>query len=487
MSKSNLTLKHKVIKGAIWLGCIRILSRSTGFISALILTYYLSPEDYGIVAVGLLTISLLHILTEFGLMKSLIQKQNISQEHIDTGWTVEISRGILISIAIYILAPLFANFFNKPDAIPIIRVMGISPLLMSLSHFKLFLFQKNLEFSKVFILEVCTLLSGLSVAIGAAIILQNAWALVFGHLTSGIVRLVVSYIYFPSLPKLKLNPPRFREMFVFGKWVMLGGIVSYIVMEGDKYFVSKIFGIASLGLYKMAYNITNLAVNEMKSIFGRVLFPSYSMIQNDSQRYRNTILQSYSVIFSILAPITIGISLVTYDFSHFIIGNKWSDISELLFILAFVGFTRGIVVGSMGAFYGYGKPNIPVLQEIVRIIVLISSIWWLTKSFGIVGIGYSLICANIVSAILMIYFLNLNFDIKLKDLIKINYATILSLLLMILGIQAFKHIFEPSILRFVITIFLGGMTYFSSHGILFKIFHTGPMVNLISLKLSSDN
>lgn len=487
MSKSNIKLKQKVIKASIWVGCIRIMSRSSGFISALILTRYLSPEDYGVVAVGLLIISLLQILTEFGLRKSLIQKQKISQEHIDTGWTVEIGKGILISIAIYVFAPLFANFFNTPDSIPIIRVIGISPLLMSLCHFKLFLFEKNLDFSKLFILEVSTLLSSMSVAIGAAIILKNAWALVFGHLTFWIARLAISYIYFPSFPKLKLRFSSFREMFVFGKWVMIGGIVSYVVMEGDKYFVLKIFGIGALGLYKMAYNIANLPVNEMKSTFGRVLFPYYSMIQNDFPRYRNAIFQSYSLIFSVLAPITIGIALVSYDFSHFIIGKKWSDISELLFVLAFVGFTRGIAVGSMGAFYGYGKPNIPVFQETTRIIVLLSSIWWFTESFGIIGVGYSLILANIVSAILMSYFLNLYFDIKLKDLLKINYPTILSLLFMIAGVQAFKQILEPSILRFVLTIFFGGMIYLSSHGVLFKIFQTSPLFNLTSLKLSSDN
>jgi len=477
MSKSNIKLKQKVIKGSIWLGCLRIISRSSGFISALILTRYILPEDYGMVVVGLLIISLLQILTEFGLKKSLIQKQKISQEHIDTAWTVEIGKGIITSIAIYVLAPLFANFFNMSDSIPIIRVIGISPLLMSLCHFKLFLFEKNLEFLKLFILEISILLPSLSVAIGAAIILKNAWALVFGYLTFGIARLIISYIYFPSFPKLKFSLSSFRETFVFGKWVLVGGIASYIATEGDKYFVSKIFGVSTLGLYKMASNIVNLPVNEAKNIFGRVLFPSYSMIQNDVPRYRNAIFQSYSLIFSVLAPITIGITLVSYDFGHFIIGKKWSDISDLLFVFAFVGFTRGIAACNMGAFYGYGKPNILVFQEIARIIVLLSSIWWFIKTFGIIGIGYTLILTNIVSAILMTYFLNLYFDIKFKDLLKINYPTILSLMFMIAGVQAFKQILEPSILRFVLAIFFGGIIYFSSHLVLFKFFQTSPLFN----------
>ncbi len=471
-----MDIKRKIITGTFWVGFARVINRSSLFIVALILTRYIPPKEYGLVTVGLLIITLLRVLTELGLQKSLIKQRDISQAHFDTGWTFEIFKGILISAAIYIFAPLFANIFREPDAVSFIRVMGLSPLILSLTHFKLFLFDKNLDFSKVFALETVTLILGIPVTIGAAIILRNAWALVIGYLFSGMIRLAVSYFYFPTFPKLRFHRGSFNEMFSFGKWIFLGGIVSYLVMEGDKYVVANVFGIAALGLYKMAHNISHIVVDELKRTLGRVLFPSYVMLQDTPDLIKVTVLQNYSLIFSIIGPITIGIALVAHDFGNFVIASEWSKIANILCILGIAGFTRGIVVGIMGVFWGIGKPNVPVYLETVRLTLIGSSIWWLLNSFGIIGIGYSLILANIGASAFMVYFLDKHFQISVKELWQTNYPGILSLMIMVIVVQLLKTIISPSILRFTLSIGLGSAIYLGIHFILFKLNHKGPLV-----------
>ena len=469
--------KNKIVKAGFWLVLLRIFSRSSGFISSLILTRYLSPGDYGLVVIGLLVISFLNVFTNSGLNKSLIQKTTIEDGHINTGWTIEIMRGLIISLIIFILAPFVSQFFNEPQAAPFIRVLGISPAIVGLSSFKFFYLEKNLKFKKIFYMESISVVLSITVSVTAAIILKNAWALVLGQLTSVITRMVFSYVYFPVLPTLSFSRTHFNEMFEFGRWVFVGGLFSFIIMQGDKLFAGKLIGTSSLGLYMMAYNISNMFLNELKNSAGRVLFPTIAMIKSNPKLLINVVYKNNTMLLSIIIPIEIGIIIVAHDFSNFIIGSMWSGLSPILIILAIAGLIRGIIVSNMGVFWGIGRPKISTIQEGARALMLFSTVYFFTNLFGLNGIGYTIILSNIVSLIIMLYFLKYELKISLKSLANHNIPTFISILIMVMVAFTIKHIVEPSVFRFILVIMLCGVSYIGTQYFIFKISGTGPILN----------
>jgi PST family polysaccharide transporter len=321
------------------------------------------------------------------------------------------------------------------------------------------LYEKDLNFRKIVFIETVPVLIGMAITIIMAINMKNAWALVYGQILSGLLRVFISYIYFPKLPTIKFQFSKFKELFVFGKWILIGGILSYVVMEGDKYFVGKFVGVASLGLYQVGYKYTNFILDTIKGVTGRVLFPSYSIIQNDKYRIKNAILRAYSSIFFILAPATSGIVLVSYDFSHFIAGEKWTGIYDVMFFLGIAAFIRSINVCSTGSFFGYGKPQIHTYMAFARLLVLSGTIWWLCFKFGVKGVCFSVIISNSVLAILTTYYLYNLFSISILDLIKHNITTLISLLFMVLVVECFKNFSTPSSTRFILCIIFGGSSY----------------------------
>jgi O-antigen/teichoic acid export membrane protein len=474
-------IKQQILHGSIWMTVSRIINRSSSFVSALILTRYLAPSDYGLVVISMLIINFLNVMTNVGIEKSLIQKENISSMHIETGWTFEIARGIIISTTIYFMAPLFANYFEEPNAIPFIRAIGLTALIRGFSHFKLFTLQKNLYFSKLFSIEVIPAILSIMIGIISAITLQNAWALVYAQLTNVIVRFLLSYFYFPSLPKLRFNKDQFDEMFKFGKWVLFGGVLSYLIMNGDKYFIGKVYDIATLGLYSMAYNISFLFIDELKKSVGTVLFPVYSKMQNDKDTFKKTVLNVGAIIFSITAPSTIGIILIANDFSNYIIGSEWSSIQDILVVLAVAGFFRGILICNMGVFYAMGKPKLNVIQESVRVLVLLIFIWWFSQNYGLLGIGYTIIISNIASILLMVVFMNKELQINIKELFIGNAPTFFSIILMIICVVSLQYTLLPSVNRFILSIIIGGSVYIFSHIVFYRTGSNSPLA-LLELK-----
>jgi len=470
MSINNVNLRQKVITGSSWMFALRIAHRSVGFISALILTRFLTPEDYGLVAMGLLILSFFGVFTKIGFQQKLIQKDGDIEKYLNTAWTLEILKGVLIFLFIFFTAPVFLKYFKQLAALRLVRVMGIIPLIYSFTNIRILYFQKNMKFYKQFVFEISGVIVGLSVAISAAILLRNAWALVYGQIAAMLIPAIISYFYYPCLPVLTINKKCFREMFSFGKWILIGSIMSYIVLEGDKYFVLKVFGVSMLGLYKMAFMIAHISVQEIKQSVGKVIFPAYAKLQNDKEKLKNAILKAYESMFLIISPIAIGIALVANDFGSFVLGKQWASIGEILKLLALASFTRGLLVCGSGIFIGIGKPKKIVIIEGVKMLVLIAMLTYFPFCFGINGIAYSLIIANIVGFLLFLFYLKLEINIEFIEIMRKNTLTIVSLISVIIVVSIFKQFCPASLMRLIVSVILGAVTY------MLMLFYLVPMI-----------
>ena len=81
----------------------------------LFLARLLDPTAFGILGIALVTRSALRRLTKPGLDTALIQHQADDVDaYLNTVWTVELARGILLAATLYLVAPLVGSFFGEP-------------------------------------------------------------------------------------------------------------------------------------------------------------------------------------------------------------------------------------------------------------------------------------------------------------------------------------------------------------------------------------
>ena len=69
-------LKNKTILGVFWNFGEQLLRRGTSVIITLLLAYFLTPNDYGLVAILSLFLALGNALVESGFKQALIRKKN---------------------------------------------------------------------------------------------------------------------------------------------------------------------------------------------------------------------------------------------------------------------------------------------------------------------------------------------------------------------------------------------------------------------------
>jgi len=267
--------------------------------------------------------------------------------------------------------------------IQIIRAIGLILLLGGFSNIGTVYFRKELQFQKIFIIQFFGTLFSAVTSISLVIIYRSVWALVFGQMASAIVTFVLGYALHPYRPKWLLDFSRAKELWQYGRHVFLYTILHFLTLEGDDILVGKMLGVAALGLYRYAYKLSNMVATEISDVISKVTFPAYSKLQNNRVKLVAGYEKSLRVITLLCYPVTFGLMILAYDFTKIVLGERWLEMVPAMRILCLAGLARCNQGGNI--FQGLGRPDIITRISIVRLAIIVITIYPLTLFWGIEG------------------------------------------------------------------------------------------------------
>ena len=346
-------------------------------------------------------------------------------------------------------------------------------------------FEKELEYNKQFFYELSSTVADFVVVVSTALILRSVWALVFGLLASSIVKLIVSYRIHPYRPHLSLDLGKVKELFAFGKWILGSAVIVFLFSQGDDGFVGKLLGIASLGLYQMAYQISNTPTSEVTSVFSRVAFPTYSKLQDNLPGLRQAYLKVLQLNAFLSIPLAAGIFILAPEFTQIVLTAKWMPMVPALQVLALFGVLRSISATTSAVFRGIGKPQIDTKWALIRLGVLAAVIYPLTIRWGIMGTSIAVVLAQIVLTIGFSYMVVKITECGLKNFSRLIGLPLISTAAMVLLLWGLKATYlTVGIGQLILLIAAGIATYFGATYLLDRFLGYG-MRPLIKESLAS--
>lgn len=436
---------------------LRIFTQLLSMAALVILYRLLDPKDFGLLGIGTLTMGMLMSLTEIGFREALIQRED-AEQYLDVAWTFKIVRGFAIFLVVYMIAPYIAEFFARPDAIGIIRVVSITLIFESVSNIGTVYFAKNIEFHKQFIQQIAGTVVWAIVTIILAFMYKNVWALVLGRLSGSLTRCIISYLIHPYRPKLSFDFSKVKKLWKFGKYIFVSKILVYLCHHGDDILLGKVLGVTALGYYQQAFKMGNIVTNEIGNKIATVSFATYSKLQDNLGKIRGGFFKSLQVSSLIVFPITGGIIILAPEFIRLILGQKWMPMLSAMQILSIAGAMKCLQAGSV--FMALGRPDVSAKRTMVRFIIIAATIYPLTVKFGIAGTSFCVLLPAFVLVPVIFYQLKKLIDIKISKIVKyLFFPTLATLIMMLAVFVAKKYIADIGLTVLGLLLCLAAMIY----------------------------
>lgn len=385
----------KTAKGVGWMGALQGLSRFISLGKTVFLARILTPAEFGLFGIVVLVIALLETLLETGVNKALIQIRGRMEEFVDTAWVVSIVRGSLIGFLMVSLAGFLANFFSAPGVISLLTFAALIPLVRGFINPAIVYFQKELKFRQEFCLRSITLLVEAIVSLILVLAFRSVFGLVWGVLTAALGEVILSFLWLPIRPSLKFEKKRFLTILSFGKWVTVSEIFSYLAERIDEIFVGRFLGVSNLGIYQMAYRISNLPFTEITEVTSKVTFPVYTKISQNKNRLRRAYLRTLLTITFFALVLSSILFLFPSELIKTFLGTRWLKAADPLRILAIFGFIRAISSSSAPLFLSVGKPRLMAKITGMKFLVLTFLLLPLISRFQLVGASLAVLFSSL--------------------------------------------------------------------------------------------
>jgi len=166
-----------------------------------------------------------------------------------------------------------------------------------------------------------------------------------------------------------------------------------------------------LGVYAVAYEVSNFPTTELVSPINRAVFSGYAQISHDAPALRAQYLSVLGMIALVAAPMAIGIGATAPVFVPLVLGHKWLEAVPIIEILVWYGLAHALQSNTGSAFLALGRPRTCTLIALGYTLTLLPALVAGDILAGLTGAT----AAMVVCAVLAIPF-NAAFIAKYLDL-----------------------------------------------------------------------
>jgi O-antigen/teichoic acid export membrane protein len=414
-----MTLKNRIINAGLWTAGAYGVELFTRLFTNVVLTRFLFPEAFGIIAASTSLIVGLALISDFGIRAVVIQNKNgESAEFLRSAWVFQLSRGIILwvilAVACGVLSiPAIQNSLPPHSvfadhAFPILTaVLGLQLPLSGLESTAIALNVRRLNYRSIVIVDLAGRIVPIPVMVATAILYPSAWALVVGALAGGAARVVLSHFAIPG-PRmaLKWEQTHFKEIVHFGKWITASSIATFAGSQSDIIIFGLVLPNSILGLYFLAKGLTDAVEGLLERlngtltlpVLGEVLRNTPQFLQNRYYRFRLP-LEVVAAFFSgfVFATANLIVSLL-YDVRYAGAGPMLQILSLNLLL-----YPSSLI---RGAFTAVGQTKIVATISAIQAISLVLFLTVGYLVFGIMGAIAGVVLGRSVPAVALLYLAN---------------------------------------------------------------------------------
>ncbi len=425
-------------KGAAWMVGMRLVIRGIGMGSIIVLARLLVPEDFGLVALATMLAGLLETMSDFSFDTALIRDQSAGRKHYDTAWTLSLLRGVVLAVLLVAFAVPAAQFFEDARIETIIYWLALATFIESFQNVGVVDFRKHMEFHKDFWFMTAQKLASVTVGIVLAYFWRDYWALVVAIIVGKFARVLLSFLMHPYRPRLCLS--EWHGIFHFTKWLLANNVLFYLYLRADTLIIGKLLGAQTLGIYSLAYEVSNLATTELISPIRRALFPGFAKLATDREKLNASVVDTLALIALIGAPIAVGIGLTADLLVPVLLGDKWLDAIPLIEILAIYGLLQSTNSATGPAYLALGRPQYLTALTVVSAGITIPLLIFGINKAGAPGAAIAITVAAAITLVLDLAVAMRLMGLGIARVVSALWRTAAAVAVMVLAVLALKSI-----------------------------------------------
>ena len=361
------SVKYTLFRGVIWNTLEKFSIRFVTFAVGILLARLLSPDDYGLLGMISIFISLSQMFIESGFAKALISKKDRCEDDFCTAFYTNVIVAVTLYIVLFVISPYVADFYEQPILKILLRVLSLNFVLGSFNIVQRARLMSNMEFKTLAKVNFIATMCGCIIGVVCAYAKCGVWSIVAQTLSSTCTSLCLFPIVSGWKPKMRFSMTSFRNLFGFGSKLLASSTLSVIMSNISTISIGKFFSVSDVGYYTRAVHFSELVNSTICDVTGTVTFPVLSKFQDARNHLINIHKKTLFYTALVTLPIMVLLCMLARPIILLLLTDKWEPSIFLFQILCLARMITPMTSLNLNILNAIGRSDLYLKLDFIKI------------------------------------------------------------------------------------------------------------------------
>ncbi|WP_429933244.1 oligosaccharide flippase family protein [Alteromonas sp. 4B03] len=329
-----MSYAKKTMFSSAWGVGLGLVNQLCSLIVFVILSRYLSVQEFGLVALCFLVTEMLVSLSNFGINQLLIQRPYWSDRFASSCFKLVIFVSLIFSLLmIFVAAPLAEQFFLE-GSFSLLSLLSLVPLISSISNVSVAKLLRKFDNRTVTLVNSVSTISSSILTLVLVYLDFGVISVVFGRLFQSALATCTFQFVSPFIPNYKYRKLHRKKILAFGIPVFGQVFLTFISSRVVNFVSLFMLGSTAFAFVSVAQRAIRLATEVTVTPLNGVLLQSFSRVKHDAS-LEATYIRVVKIASFIIYPMFVGLSTLSTEVIYILFGDKWLESANLLSILCY--------------------------------------------------------------------------------------------------------------------------------------------------------
>lgn len=358
--------EDSISRSMIYKNLERYIAMGVQIIVQIIIARILGPDEYGLVAMMTVFISLATVFIQSGFNMALVQKKTANNSDYSTALITNLLLGLFLYIILFLFTPLISEFYGQEEIKHCFPILSLLLIFGSFNSIQIAIANRQMQFKTLLKCNTVASISSGLLGVLSAFIGVGYWALVIQQLSNSILLAIMLFVKQQWKPSLSFNIESAMSMFNFGWKMLAAALINQLFSELNSLVIGKKYTASDLAFYTKGQQFPKYATMGVDSSISTVMFSAFSKKQSDLNSLHSLMkkaicVNSYLVFFILTVLCCCGNELVLL-----LLSDSWQPMVIFMQIACLVCSLHPIAAVQVQSIAAVGRSDLRLKTEFLK-------------------------------------------------------------------------------------------------------------------------
>ncbi len=363
-------MRQKVRSSVAWASVEGFVNILAAVCMTLVVGRIIGPTEFGIAAIAWLLGTFAEIFVTTPFVDPLIQRRGLTLSAINAAFTAMLGVGLSVYLILLCSAGLLAKLYDTPGLVALLAVQGTTCLLAGVRGVPEAIMSRKLRFNQLAIRNIVAKIASAVVSLVAAMLGLGAWSVILGNVAYafGTTTMVLSMT--KRIPRFAFHLDHLARLSSFGIFVLLEALLWGATPRLFSFLIGYFQGVQALGQLSIAFRMNDTVFSLIWVVANRLALPMLSRVSENAHRVEQTYLQGTRMVGLIVAPLFLGLALISRELADLVLGPNWPLAAPSLAAVSLFSLLNSTRLLAQPTVKAVGRPSLMIGPDVIGLIYI---------------------------------------------------------------------------------------------------------------------